>query len=76
MIKIQDNTIQVSGGFSEVISEILVLLTHLSKIKEVKNLSLSDNTTEPYHKTYNEFVLFINKVYEIMGDSDEDRDDD
>ncbi len=76
MIEIRNKTIQVSGGLRDILSEVIALITHLSRLEEVRNLKLSEMATDPYHKTYNEFIPFINKVYEIMGDSDEVRDDD
>lgn len=75
MIEIRNKTIKVAGGLTEILAETLALITHLSKVEPIRNLSLSDNPIDSYHKTYNEFIPFINKVYEIMGDSDEDRDD-
>ena len=75
MIEIRDKTIYVAGGMTEILAETLGLITQLSRIKEVRNLTLSEISDNSYHKTYNEFISFINKVYEIMGDSDENRDD-
>lgn len=75
MIEIRDKTIKVTGGLSNILSEVLALITHLSRVEEVRNLTSVVNLDNPYFKTYNEFIIFINKVYEIMGDSDEDRDD-
>lgn len=75
MIEIRDKTIKVAGGLNNIVSEVLALITHLSRVEEVRNLTSVVNLDNPYLKTYNEFIIFINKVYEIMGDSDEDRDD-
>ena len=75
MIEIRDKTVKVAGKLSVILAETLALITHLSKVEPVRNLVLSGMTNDPYHKIYNEFIPFINKVYEIMGDSDEIRDD-
>ena len=76
MIEIRDKTIKVAGGLTEILTETLALIINLSRVEPVRNLVLSGMTNDSYHEVYNEFIPFINKVYEIMGDSDEDRDDD
>lgn len=76
MIEIRNKTIKVAGGLTEILAETLALITHLSRVEPVRNLVLSGMTNDSYHEVYNEFIPFINKVYEIMVDSDEDRDDD
>ena len=76
MIEIRNKTVKIAGGLTEILAETLALITHLSRVEPVRNLVLSEMTNNSYLKIYNEFIPFINKVYEIMGDSDEDRDDD